>query len=1105
MFSFSSILLIVLAYSALMFAVAQWTEHRRFKNSRFALGPYVYALSITAYTTSWTFYGSVGSASRSGFLFLGYYLGPTLAFVFAGSILKKMIRLKQAHQFTSLADFISTRYDKSQTLAAITTVVAVLSTVPYLALQLKSLVVSTSIMTGHSAFDAYLDVGETLAPIVALFLLVFTILFGMRRLTPTERHPGIIITLAFASILKLGAFLLAGIFICYFIYDGIDDIFGHLSEFRNAFNPDRTHNSALPSRTNDIITWLTHLVLSSSAVFFLPRQFLLSVIENSDERHLRSASWIFPLYLLVITIFVIPIAGAGMVLGFDSSQGDHFVLTLPVLFGNRWLALAVFMGGIAAGTGMIVIAIMAIATMVSNHWLLPVINLAGFLKPLRRRVLWMRWVTAALLLGAAFLFERLFGPEDNLANIGLISFAGILQFAPAAIAALYWNKANRTGALLALTGGSLVWFYTLILPDMTKINWLPLSFMVDGPFGISALRPQALLGLSFLPPLSHSVFWSLLVNITGLIFGSIAFRQSSEEQRIAHEFVNILEPAVHRPAHSSQTSTIPLSVKISQVGNLFASFFDPGQTKTLMQQVLLNAGLQGRENIDLLELVELQHESEKVLASIIGTPAAHSALKKEKLMSPDESRQLAAAYADLFAELMVSPSELKERVDYHQQRSQLLEHEAQSARILARASQQMFATLDVKNTLQSIGASPLPELAEASLIFLPQGYSLGENSDALAFFRHSDEETALTRTIAKNIQDTLDQDPQICARLTIIKKILLSQKPRSSPDDAPEDWTPLFASFPFHSSYCTPLKARGSLLGILVLFSASPGRYQEIASSQLIEQLVDRAANALDNAMLFASAQKALQDREDFLSIASHELRTPLTGLRTQVQLLARLATRNQLASYPMDKLSTLLDGSDRHIERLGRLISELLDLARARSGTLHLNLEEFDLGLLLTEAMERLRNEINALKCEVVLDLQNGVIGTWDRVKLEEVVVNLLTNALKYAPGKPIEMRVWKEQDKVLFSVHDHGQGIPKHEQSRIFMRFKRAHRNTEVSGFGLGLYIAQQIILAHGGSIWVKSELGQGAVFTVELPLISEQPSPKEKQPVDSGDYCP
>ena len=722
MFSISIISFVLLAYIALLFVVAQRTEHRRKKDEKLGLGPIIYTLSLTTYTTAWTYYGSVGSAARSGFIFLCYYLGPTLTFFFAGSMLKQIIRLKEAHRFTSLADFISTRYSKSQALAVASTVLSIVISVPYIALQLKTMVVSTAIITGYSAQSAYSGFGEFIAPAIALLMLAFTILFGLRRLTPTERHPGVIAALSVAGLLKLVAFLCLGVFVTYFLFDGVEDIFRRLNETHQA-------TQAIPRSSGEhhLANWFTYLLLSFSAVIFLPRQFLTTVIENSSERHLRTAAWLFPLYLLLTTIFIIPIAAGGLLLGFDRTQADNFVLTIPVTFGNHWLSLAVFLGGVAAGTAMIVISNMAVSTMISNHILVPLFSRIRLLNPLRRRVLWMRWFAAAGLMGAAFIFERVFGPEFNLEKIGLIAFAGVLQFAPGIVAGLYWSKANRAGALAGLISGGLVWFYTLLIPEVGITGFLPETLRTEGPFGITVLRPEALFGLSIFPPLTHSVFWSLVINISGLLLGSIFIKQTDLETAMADEYLAILESPKRRSNYTAQPDTIDLSEKRKLILKLYGLFFQPIEAQNALAQTLAQAGLLNETTINILQLAELKHKTEQTLASAIGAPAAYAAMREHNIVDSEESRQLSAAYADLLTELKIPPSELKERVDFHQQRALMLEREARTARILAKASQQMFSTLDAKATLRAIVNSPIPELADAAIIYL-------ESSRAGVFF-----------------------------------------------------------------------------------------------------------------------------------------------------------------------------------------------------------------------------------------------------------------------------------------------------------------------------------------------------------------------------------
>ncbi|MCW8884039.1 MAG: hypothetical protein OQK12_02140, partial [Motiliproteus sp.] len=541
------ILAILLTYIGALFALAQWAS-KRASDKGYRHSPLVYSLSIGVYCTSWTFYGSVGSAANNGILFLAIYFGPTLVLLFASTLIRKMVRVKSRHHVTSIADLISSRYNKSQLLAAMVTLVCLLGILPYIALQLKAITNTFSLLSGDTSGGGLIDVDIELLTVV--LMIVFTILFGVRHLDPTERHQGMMYALAAESLIKLFAFVLAGLFVTYGIFDGFEDLLDQAEKLALT-EPALQKVSQTPS----LINWLTLTLLAMSAFLFLPRQFHVTVVENANEAHLKSAQWMMPAYLLLINIFVLPIALAGMILGHSPDQADSFVLLLPLNSDQRLLSLLVFIGGFSAATGMILVSAMTLSTMITNHLVLPVIETVKPLRPLRTKLLQLRWLAVALFIFSGYLFNRSLGDTFMLVNMGLISFAAILQFAPIIVGGLFWRNANVKGALAGLAAGFSAWFYTLLIPAFIKSGWWDDSWLQEGPWGIAALNPEALLGLSTLDPLAHAVFWTMLV-IAGLLawwrhlahdMSALLFRDPTHRLRLGTPLLLVIAVILVRP------------------------------------------------------------------------------------------------------------------------------------------------------------------------------------------------------------------------------------------------------------------------------------------------------------------------------------------------------------------------------------------------------------------------------------------------------------------------------------------------------------------------------------------------------------------------------
>jgi Na+/proline symporter/nitrogen-specific signal transduction histidine kinase len=537
---------VALAYLGLLFAIAYYGDRRADQGRSIIANPYIYSLSLGVYATAWTFYGSVGRAAADGVGFLPIYIGPTLMMALWWLAMRKIVRISKANRITSLADFVSSRYGRSALLAGFVTVIAVVGVVPYIALQLKAVASSYTIlvhypeivMPGHGEA---VPVGADTAFWMALLLATFTILFGTRHLDASERHEGLVAAIAFESVVKLIAFLAVGIFVTWGIYGGMADIFARAREHARLLSLFAPLGGAAGSYAN--WTWLT--VLSMLAFLCLPRQFQIAVVENVNESHLGKAIWLFPLYMLAMNVFVLPVAfGGAMHFSAAGADPDTFVLTLPMVEHREALALLVFIGGLSAATGMVIVETIALSTMVCNDLVMPVLlrvrslrlaerrNLTGLLLAIRRGA-----IVGVVMLG--YLYFRLAGEAYALVAIGLISFAAVAQFAPAIVGGIYWKGATKAGALGGLAAGFGVWLYTLLLPSFAKSGWLPMGFLNDGPLGIALLRPYALFGLEGLNDITHAMLWSGIANVGAYVLVSVFTRPDVAEQAQAARFVDV--------------------------------------------------------------------------------------------------------------------------------------------------------------------------------------------------------------------------------------------------------------------------------------------------------------------------------------------------------------------------------------------------------------------------------------------------------------------------------------------------------------------------------------------------------------------------------------
>jgi Na+/proline symporter/nitrogen-specific signal transduction histidine kinase len=625
------IALVSIGYLGLLFAIAFYADRRAAAGRSVIASPYVYALSLGVYATSWTFYGSVGRAAANGVGFLPIYLGPTLAAALFWLVLRKIVRISRENRITSIADFIASRYGKSAALAGIVTVIAVIGIVPYIALQLKA--VSGSFLLLAGARPAVAGAGPVLADTAfyaALVLALFAILFGARHLDAAERHEGMVAAIAFESVVKLGAFLAIGLFVTFGLYAGFGDLFA-----RVAADPQLARLLApFDGPAGSYASWVWLLVLSAFAILCLPRQFQVAVVENVDESHVAKASWLFPTYMFAINLFVLPIAFGGL-LHFPGGtvDADTFVLALPIAEGRPLLALAVFIGGLSAATGMVIVETVALSTMVCNDLVMPLLlrfGLLGGRRDLSRLLLGIRRTAIVAILLLGYVYFRFAGEAYALVAIGLISFAAVAQFAPAMLGGLYWKQATRAGAMAGLLAGFAVWAYTLLAPSFARSGWLPAGFVEHGPWGIGFLKPLALFGLSGLDEITHSMIWSMLVNCGALVLVSVAAAPRAGEQAQAVRFVDVFR----RPAERMGTWRGETSV--AAVGSLLGRFLGTERAAALLGEYAVRKGMQSTALAADAELIRF---AETQLAGAIGSASARVAvasLAKEEELGIDE-------------------------------------------------------------------------------------------------------------------------------------------------------------------------------------------------------------------------------------------------------------------------------------------------------------------------------------------------------------------------------------------------------------------------------------------------------------------------------------
>ncbi len=1051
------VLVIICCYLVFLFMIALLAERMSARGKSLANHPLVYSLSLAVYCTAWTYYGSVGKAATSGVAFLPIYLGPSLSILLWWTVLRKMVRIKVAYHITTIADFISVRYGKSQLVAALVTVITITGIMPYIALQLKAIISSFLLITQPVGVSYSETINSDIyglrvhaGVIIVALMIAFTIIVGVRRLDPTERHEGMVIALAVECVVKLFAFLAAGIFVTYVVFDGFGDILQRIQESPLLELRDHNTDKGLP-----FLTWTSYLILSMSAILFLPRQFHVAVVENHNERHILTAMWVFPLYMLMINIFVFPIALGGLLSGLHVSDADTFVLRLPMQQARPWLALLVFIGGFSAGAGMIMICSITIATMVSNYLVLPFVESMKCLGFLRHHLLRTRWVIVASLIGIGYWSMEHIFEYEMLVNIGLISFAAILQFAPPILGGIFWRRANKAGALLGMGAGFVIWCHTQLLPSFIRKDWLPRDVLDNGPWGISILRSEGLFGLSGLDPLSHTVLWSLLFNVCFFVMGSLLFDKDESEHGTAEGFVGILgKPGFPWPRRHGD-AYIDLPSKLKEIKVLLEQYFSAPEAETIIARSLQQVGVERESHISILKLIEFHDEVEKCLSGAIGAASAHKALRQRIHFSSREARDLSEVYAEILSDLKVTPSDLKRRIDYYQEREQLLMQQAS----------------ELENKVEALGVE------------------IHERQTAQAALRESEERyRGLIETMneALSIEDEQGRvvyvNDRFCTMFGCMRVSIIGNRMADLVDSA--QWNTVRVQI----EKCM----RGELGCFEATWTLKDGRTIWTIMSPVPLSGGKPGSHGSFAVYTDISSLKTLErEKSNIISMLAHDMRSSLTGIHG---LALRLLTKWR--SMEEERLHEHLQIINRESGKLESLIDDFLEFSRIEVGRLKLNFRAVSLDRELLEIHEvyRTRAAQREIGVELKADEPLPIIEA-DVNRLRRVLTNLLDNAMKFSgDGSTITITAQETEREIVVSVKDEGCGINQHEIPFIFDLFHRGMSEGKKEGYGIGLATVKAIVEGHGGRVYVTSNPGSGSIFTVCLPKRRESKSAEE-----------
>jgi len=1029
-----------LGYLGLLFVVASYGDKTRHFGREGRLRHLIYPLSLAIYCTSWTFFGSVGLATRTGFEFLTIYIGPILMIGLCSPLIIRIVRLAKAQNITSIADFIAARYGKAQTVAATVALIAIIGTIPYIALQLKAVSTSLTTILVHigPASGAMQPVLGDIAFYVAVAMALFAVLFGTRHIDATEHQDGLMLAIATESLVKLVAFVAVGIFVTFWLFDGPFSLFARALE--------RPNTAAVLTREPMLGTVIAMTMLSLFAIVLLPRQFHVTVVENNNEAEIKRAAWLFPLYLVLINLFVVPIALAGM-LTFTAGQfdSDMFVLALPLSAGYDLLTIAAFIGGLSAATAMVIVESVALAIMVSNDIVMPLVlqrreALISGREDVGRFLLTVRRMAIFVILFFAYLYYRLAG-DAQLASIGLLSFAAVAQLAPAFFGGLIWRRGTARGALAGMTVGILVWAYTLLLPSIADAGIVGHGILSQGPWGLTMLRPQALFGLD-LPPLVHGVLWSLTLNVVAYLAFSLGRAPASIERLQSDLFVpSDLTPIA--PTFRLWRS----SVTVEELTTTIARYLGEERTRTSFDSYALTRGvsLDPKSDADFQVLRFAEH----LLASAIGAASSRlvlSLLLRKRTVSTKAALRL---LDDASAAIHYNREILQTALDHVRQGIAVFDKDLH----LVCWNRQFGEILKLPPQLTRIGTT-LHEILQLS------AENTGEDPAA---------ELTMRDRLARYVSCGEPFRERFAARDLVIEV-------RSNP-------------MPDGGFVTTFTDITPSVKAAEELERANESLERRV--QERTEQLT-RLNSELGRAK--AEADDANISKTKFLAAASHDILQPLNAARLYVTSLVERQRGGDDAQ--------LIGNIDASLDAVEEIFGALLDISRLDTGAMKTEKMNFR----IDELFRQLEVEFTPLAQEKGLKLKfvhSSLAVYSDRRLLRRLLQNLVSNAIKYTPRGRVLVGCRRRRGKLRIYVYDTGLGIPHGKKNAIFKEFHRLDDGAKVArGLGLGLSIVERIARVLEHKITVASTVGRGSCFAVDVPIAPALPSSRQTRVVRDAD---
>lgn len=962
---------LALMYLAGLFGLARWAEKNSKMAKRFSSHPAIYSLALAIYCTAWTFYGSVGEATRNNWNYLPILLGPILLYLFAYRFIYKLALVSKKQHITTIADFIASRYGKRQTVALMVTLIALLATIPYIALQLKAIGLAFIVLSGQVN-------GQLVIFLAAVAIAIFSILFGTKHTDVTEYRRGLMLAIAFESSIKLTA-LVAVAILGFILWQQQND-----KVLLTTF----TSSEALASFQTAAFWGQT--LMAAAAVICLPRQFHVAIVDNLRLDHLKTARWLFPLYLSItaLTIPVISFIGQSL-FGQTNLEPDTYVLNIAVLSQSIFLQALVFIGGLSAATAMIIVATLTLSTMLANDVIMPRLlmnnNFDKNSLDYTNKILQIRRLVIGAILLLAFFYQHLIADSSSLSSIGLLAFSLVVQLLPAIVGGLYWKRGHAQGVYAGFIAGIGCWILWLIVP------WL-------GSNDVNALQSD---------DITNGAMLSLLLNTLAYVVFSLLARPNLADKIQALAFV------APKEAISPRTKRSLGKTQAMDLLTLMTTFMGESRCQHLLTDYQLTSG----HTVELNDPPDQNFLSfcERALGGVLGASTAKALLDSALYGRKLDFEEVANVFDETTQAMQFNMSALLISLESIDQGISVVDKDLN----LVAWNKRYMDLFDYPDALIAIG-TPIEKLVR----YNAQRGECGVGE--------------IDELVNKRLEHMrLGHAHRFIRQRSDGKMIEMVGNPLPG-----GGFVTSFSDVTEHMEIQKALKESNIDLQIRV-----QKRSEEVQAinAELRKEISRRAELEVELTKAMKVAEQANRSKTHFLAMASHDILQPLNAAKLYLSALNEMAKPEEVDTI-IEKLAESIGSSE-------TLIGTLLDIARLDQGGLQAKIGLYSFLDIVNPLLDETRMMASKKNLKFKVKLADVWVHT-DRTYLYRIMQNLLSNAVKYTDSGRIILSARKRHGKLLVQVWDSGIGISEEQQKRVFTDFYRVSNSKEHGvGLGLGV----------------------------------------------------